>query len=81
LGSEYYYTCHLCKATYCYIHAPKHARAHGTRKEKNIESAGTILVAVSELKSLDEAFGVDGSAAIEVAKMIGAHRREEIGHR
>ena len=28
LGREYYYTCHMCGATYCYIHTPKHARAH-----------------------------------------------------
>ena len=28
LRKEYYYTCHICGATYCYIHTTKHARAH-----------------------------------------------------
>lgn len=28
LGREYFYTCHICGATYCYIHMTKHARAH-----------------------------------------------------
>jgi hypothetical protein len=28
LGKQYHYTCHICGATYCYIHITKHARAH-----------------------------------------------------
>jgi len=28
LGKQYHYTCHICGATYCYIHISKHARAH-----------------------------------------------------
>jgi len=28
LGREYYFTCHVCGATYCYIHLTKHARSH-----------------------------------------------------
>jgi len=28
LRKEYYYTCHICGATYCYIHMTKHSRAH-----------------------------------------------------
>ena len=28
LGKQYHYTCHICGATYCYIHMTKHARAH-----------------------------------------------------
>ncbi len=28
LGKEYYFTCHICGATYCYIHTWKHSRAH-----------------------------------------------------
>ena len=24
----YHYACHICGATYCYIHMNKHARAH-----------------------------------------------------
>ena len=28
LGKEYYYRCHFCGATYCYIHMAKHSRAH-----------------------------------------------------
>ena len=30
LGREYYFKCHVCGATYCYIHIPKHSRAHRT---------------------------------------------------
>ena len=28
LGKQYHYICHICGATYCYIHMTKHARAH-----------------------------------------------------
>ncbi len=28
LGKEYFFTCHVCGATYCYIHMYRHARAH-----------------------------------------------------
>ncbi|MGA2666085.1 MAG: hypothetical protein ABSF83_14185 [Nitrososphaerales archaeon] len=28
LGKEYYFRCHVCGATYCYIHMTKHSRAH-----------------------------------------------------
>ncbi|MDA4136780.1 MAG: hypothetical protein OK449_07280 [Thaumarchaeota archaeon] len=28
LGKEYYFTCHVCDATYCYIHMTKHSRSH-----------------------------------------------------
>jgi hypothetical protein len=28
LGKQYYFTCHICGATYCYIHMSKHARSH-----------------------------------------------------
>jgi len=28
LGREYYFTCHICGATYCYIHMTKHSRFH-----------------------------------------------------
>jgi tRNA(Ile2) C34 agmatinyltransferase TiaS len=28
LGKEYYFRCHICGATYCYIHMTKHSRAH-----------------------------------------------------
>jgi len=28
LGKENYFTCHVCGATYCYIHMVKHSRAH-----------------------------------------------------
>jgi len=28
LGKQYHYICHICGATYCYIHITKHARAH-----------------------------------------------------
>jgi len=28
LGREYYFKCHICGATYCYIHMTKHSRAH-----------------------------------------------------
>ena len=28
LGIGYYFTCHVCGATYCYIHQSKHLRAH-----------------------------------------------------
>jgi len=28
LGQEYYFTCHVCGATYCYIHMYRHGRAH-----------------------------------------------------
>jgi hypothetical protein len=24
----YHYTCHICEATYCYIHMSRHAKAH-----------------------------------------------------
>lgn len=30
LGSEYHFTCHICDATYCYIHMWKHSKAHPT---------------------------------------------------
>ena len=30
LGREYYFTCHICGATYCYIHMWRHSRAHPT---------------------------------------------------
>ncbi len=28
LGKEYYFECHICGATYCYLHMTKHSRAH-----------------------------------------------------
>jgi hypothetical protein len=28
LGREYFFQCHICGATYCYIHMTKHSRAH-----------------------------------------------------
>jgi hypothetical protein len=28
LGREYFFTCHVCGATYCYIHLSRHNRAH-----------------------------------------------------
>ena len=28
LGKEYYFTCHVCGATYCYTHMYRHAKAH-----------------------------------------------------
>ena len=28
LGRQYYFTCHICDATYCYIHMTKHSRFH-----------------------------------------------------
>jgi hypothetical protein len=28
LGKQYYFTCHICGATYCYIHITKHSRFH-----------------------------------------------------
>lgn len=28
LGKEYFFTCHVCGATYCYIHKSHHSRAH-----------------------------------------------------
>ena len=80
LGNDYYYSCLECGATYCYVHMTKHSRAHSVGKEKNIQSTGRVLLAVSTPKKLEEAFGVDGDGAIEVAKMISAYRREEIGH-
>ncbi len=28
LGKEYFFTCHVCGAKYCYIHMYRHGRAH-----------------------------------------------------
>ena len=28
LGKEYFFTCHVCGANYCYIHMYRHSRAH-----------------------------------------------------
>lgn len=28
LGKQYYFTCHICGATYCYIHLAKHGKFH-----------------------------------------------------
>lgn len=28
LGKEYFFTCHVCGAKYCYIHLYRHGRAH-----------------------------------------------------
>ena len=28
LGKEYFFTCHVCGATYCYIHMYRHGKAH-----------------------------------------------------
>lgn len=28
LGHEYFFTCHVCGAKYCYIHMYRHGRAH-----------------------------------------------------
>ncbi len=28
LGIGFYYSCHICGATYCYIHFSRHDRAH-----------------------------------------------------
>lgn len=28
LGKEYFFSCHVCGATYCYIHMYRHGKAH-----------------------------------------------------
>ena len=28
LGKEYFFTCHICGAKYCYIHMYRHGKAH-----------------------------------------------------
>jgi len=28
LGKEYFFTCHVCGAKYCYIHMYRHGKAH-----------------------------------------------------
>jgi hypothetical protein len=59
----------------------KHATAHGVhREERSIESARGMLVLINEPKNLVEAFGADGDAAMNVARRISEHRREEIGN-
>ena len=37
LGKEYYFTCHVCGATYCYTHMYRHSRAHNVRTTPVIE--------------------------------------------
>ena len=34
LGREYYFTCHVCGATYCYIHLARHGKAHKAFADK-----------------------------------------------
>ncbi len=36
----YYFTCHVCGATYCYIHMRHHANAHAAAKVPG--SAGNV---------------------------------------
>ena len=39
LRREYYFTCHVCGATYCYIHLAKH---HGAHQQKFTEQTASI---------------------------------------
>jgi len=38
LGKEYFFTCHVCGAKYCYIHMYRHGKAH------RLQTAPTIVL-------------------------------------
>lgn len=85
LGLQYYFTCDVCGATYCYLHQWKHARIHGAIRQEErdrgvevSEGRQKVVLMMSEPKTLEQAFGVDGEPALQVAKMIIAQRRAEV---
>ncbi len=43
----YHYTCHICGATYCYIHMSRHVRAHRTPTHQPETPASTLAQAPS----------------------------------
>jgi predicted transcriptional regulator len=78
LGREYFFTCHICGAKYCYIHMAAHSRAH--RPPTQEAKYRKVVLLMQAPKTMEEAFGVDGESARQVAEMISRQRREEVAH-
>lgn len=76
ISKEYFFVCHICGERFCYIHMYRHARAHSSPE---IEAKyNKLVLLVRAPRTLDEAFGVDGRSAREVAEMISRQRRDEV---